>query len=447
MLATKLNRKSSSIPEKVLGNTVLCIGELCATLREQAIASLHDVVPSLLKLMKISQCSSIDLTLMSLVIAITRISEHLAQFLSPYLTQSIIQLSRIYTEVQDMSLDTKTENLLTKFKNLWQIWAKKVPSRVIIPAINDSYEQIMDKKNVKAIGPVMELAAASFGCVSPEEFLSIENSWTEFFIKTVQFRCNNFENNETNATILNAVEEKITKAFSALVAKLTEVGFRSLYFKIQSWAFSDCGNKQRLITFFKLSHAVSVELKSLFVLFTSDIIIPASELLKSSNVLGIENNEENLLILEYILKTICNICLFDSQKFINEFRFNILMEPIVDLVENHLVTRNTTLKTVLCDTIIELGVVVADDTLWKKLNLYLLEKTRRDDVELKIFVLTTSVELARRLGEDYAQLVPETIPFFAEMMESDIDEVVAATQGALKSLEKIVGEDLQKYFN
>lgn len=451
VLTNKLKKVNTLISEKVLGNIALCIGELCANLRAQAIALLPDVVPTFLKLIKNSQCVSADLTLISLVFGLTRISEALAEFLSPYLTEAIIQLSRIYTEALDLPTESRVESLLAKLKSLWQIWAKQVPSRVIIPAINESYEEIVQMNSVKAIGPIMDLAVACFGSLSQQEFLTLQSSLTEFFVKALQFRCNNSNNPTIDQESLNVVEEKVTKAFSALILKLSETSFRPLYYKIQNWAFSEGASKQRLITFFKLSHVVSKSLKSLYVLFANDIIEPAAKLLRNSNALfshevNFVSESENLLLIEFILKTIRNICLFDSQKFINEHRFNTLMEPIVDQVENNLVMKNEALKNVLKDAIVELGVVVADDTLWKQLNLHLLEKTRRDDTELKMFALSTTVELAQRLGEDYAQLLPETIPFFAEMMESDVEEVVKAVQKALQDLEKVVGEDLQKHF-
>lgn len=82
----------------------------------------------------------------------------------------------------------------------------------------------------------------------------------------------------------------------------------------------------------------------------------------------------------------------------------------------------------------------------KQLTIVFFNTFLKNNLISRIFTLQICIEVARRLGEDFLQLLPETIPFFAELMESDVHEVERAVQRALQDLEKIVGEDLQKYF-
>jgi len=56
------------------------------------------------------------------------------------------------------------------------------------------------------------------------------------------------------------------------------------------------------------------------------------------------------------------------------------------------------------------------------------------------------VEIARKLGEDFMPLLPETVPFLAEMLEDEDEDTEKCAQNAVRTLEEILGEPLQKYF-
>uniref|UniRef100_A0A336KP64 HEAT repeat-containing protein 1 n=1 Tax=Culicoides sonorensis TaxID=179676 RepID=A0A336KP64_CULSO len=443
-----------TICDKVLGTLVLCVAELCSTLKVQAISYLPKIMPVILKVLDSQNASKPDLVLLSIVAAISKIVESLVQFLSPYLTQLIIQLSRVYTEALACTHpDVKVNNLLGKMKTVWHYLATNVPSRVIIPAINGSYKDIVKKHSFRAVGPVMDLVTECFDHIPQQEFATLQNELSSFFVKALQFRCDRRVVTEgVTEKDMEIVEEHVIRAFTALILKLSESSFRPLYFKIHNWALVETSaSRERGITFFKLSNAISEALKGLFVLFASDLIEPMSKLLKQTNAttnveLYYETPEKNLTLIEYILKTLKSICINDTQKFMNAHRFGLLMEPLANTVTNSLLTDKEDIKTLLRETIGSFTVAVADDSLWKQLNLYLLEKMRGAEPELKIYILQVCLEIARRLGEDYLQLLPETIPFFAELMESDDFDVERSVQRALQELETIVGEDLQKYF-
>jgi len=51
-----------------------------------------------------------------------------------------------------------------------------------------------------------------------------------------------------------------------------------------------------------------------------------------------------------------------------------------------------------------------------------------------------------KLGEDYLALLSEAIPFLAELLEDDVNEVEAAALSIIVHMEEILGEPLQKYF-
>lgn len=56
------------------------------------------------------------------------------------------------------------------------------------------------------------------------------------------------------------------------------------------------------------------------------------------------------------------------------------------------------------------------------------------------------MEIARKLGEDFMPLLPETVPFLAELLEDEDESTEKHAQESVRNLEEILGEPLQKYF-
>lgn len=51
----------------------------------------------------------------------------------------------------------------------------------------------------------------------------------------------------------------------------------------------------------------------------------------------------------------------------------------------------------------------------------------------------------RKIGENFAPLLPESIPFLAELMEDENQDVEKAVKQTIREVEKATGESLDKY--
>jgi U3 small nucleolar RNA-associated protein 10 len=114
----------------------------------------------------------------------------------------------------------------------------------------------------------------------------------------------------------------------------------------------------------------------------------------------------------------------------------------------------------------QMAVTAGTDVIWKPLNTQVLLKTREDRAATRIAALQTVEEFYQRLGEEFLVLLPETIPFLAELMEGkcittplqqvhnvyllgfidDDPAVERLTQQVIAVIERYLGESLQKYF-
>lgn len=308
----------------------------------------------------------------------------------------------------------------------------------------------MEEEFYEPISYLMKLPIECFTVSTKFEFKPVHQELTELFLKALEFRST--LSSHANQELVNQVEEDIINAFVAWVLKLSEGSFRPLYHKIYDWAIrNDQSKRENAITYFILSNKISQSLKSLFVLFASDFIEDAAELLNKCNQSKSENEPSSslftdVLLIKNIVSTLYNVFLYDSAKFVTPHRFDILMQPLVDQCENPLIIEDEEMVRDYIACVSQLAVAVSNDVSWKQLNYQILLKTRSTVPEVKVISFNCCVEIARKLGEEFSTLLPETVPFISELMEDDNLKVEANTKRGVQELEKIIGESLQKYF-
>lgn len=100
----------------MLASAVLCVAELCGSMRIHAIQSLNKFAPAIIRLLK-THChqESPDVVVVSIVSALHKIVESVGNFLSMYLDQLLTELTRL------RSLYTDTEHPKVRKKYFYGI--------------------------------------------------------------------------------------------------------------------------------------------------------------------------------------------------------------------------------------------------------------------------------------------------------------------------------------
>ena len=85
------------------------------------------------------------------------------------------------------------------------------------------------------------------------------------------------------------------------------------------------------------------------------------------------------------------------------------------------------------------------DVRWRPLNHAVLMVTRNEMPRARLSALEAILAIVDSLQEEYLSLLPESLPFLAELLEDDDYVVEARAAAALKRLEELSGEDLKDY--
>nr|XP_020013060.1 HEAT repeat-containing protein 1 isoform X3 [Castor canadensis] len=437
--------------KNVLGSALLCIAEVASTLEALAIPQLPSLMPSLLAAVKsTSEPVHSEVCLLSALAALHKVVETLLHFISPYLEGVLSQVIHLEKITSGMGSTSQGSIRLTSLK---KTLATQLSPRVLLPAISKTYKQI--KRNWKNyMGPFMSILQEHIAMMKKEELLSHQSQLTTFFLEALDFRS---QHSEDDLEEVGKTESYVIACLVAMVVKLSEATFRPLFFKLFDWAKTEDAPKDRLLTFYNLADCIAEKLKGLFTLFAGHLVKPFADTLNQVNVTKTDeaffdseyDPEKCCLLLQFVLSCLYKIFLYDTQHFLSKERAEALMMPLVDQLENRLggeerfqerVTRH------LIPCIAQFSVAMADDSLWKPLNYQILLKTRDSSPKVRFAALITVLALAEKLKENYIVLLPESIPFLAELMEDECEEVEHQCQKTIQQLEATLGEPLQSYF-
>lgn len=435
----KVTKSVQEVPVgPLLGTFVLCIAELVSSLKTKAISSFALIIPTVITVLhKLNDISVMadGALLPSILTGLLRIISELKNFLSPYLVPLIYELALLSATCDGNSTD-ENDNYKSIIKIKFQQLGEKlseIPGRILEPALSNTLVEIVKNLKFTAFQYVLNIGKNSFKNAMTEEF-------TTFLLKSLDFCCftHQSENIETSL-----VESSVISAISEIALKCSESTFRTFYHKLHEWKNGE-NNDIRVFIYFKLLNALSSELKGLYLLFAGNLIPTANSILTECKT---NTLKEKTLLIQSIVSTLSNVFKYDTINFTTKERFEIIMNPLIDLLEAvDLEDYNNVCQHYVIPCISNLIAAVTDDTLWKDINCQIMLKARHRLPEVRSVCIDTTLAVAERLGENFLPLLPDSIPFLAELMEDEQEEIEQKTRKAIQQMEKYVNEPIESYF-
>ncbi|CAF0927557.1 unnamed protein product [Adineta ricciae] len=430
----------------------LCLAELCATLKVYSVAELPSFMPHVLQTYESDSIFKNELLLTSVTACLSKLVRTLCNYLTPYLPSIIKRTCTLLTHASSQND--------TRLRTMWSHLALHVPHRLLFPILFD----VIDKNEFQLndLEPLMALLKQSLSIATLDELSNNYTLLKQLFLKLFTLRTLHTKKMAPNQ--MNIYEDHIFDCFAELVMRLSEETFRPLFYTIYEWAVYNEPPPEYTLTFYRLTFILSKKLKGLFTLFAGHIIQHSANVLNqlnSSKTAGESSDEfkitfrkkyaeeSQLELINGILSTISNLCLFDSVGFITDDRFQILLMPVVDQLNNFTSNENYSqwIQQYVSPCIVNLTAATKEEALWRQIHYQILMKTRSDVSKVRLATLNVLQELSRKLGMNYQGLLPEAIPFMAELMEDANDEVEKTCHRVIVDMESTLGESLQDYFN
>lgn len=434
---------------QLVSSSLLCIAEAINILRAHSIPFLSRLVPLIIQMMSgFETGDSSNLHLLCTVTSTQKVVEVLPNFISPYVQDILHQVIRL-----SCNKDDEKTQLNLRLKSCRQTLSRKLPIRVLLPALTQTYG-VVESTNPSSVVPLMTILEDHISSSSKEDILGQHSNITAFFQEALDFRT---KHSEVGLDEILILEKSIISAVLMHVMKLSENTFRPMYFKFFDWANHNEAPHSRLITFYHLSDSIAEKLRSIFSLFAGHIVSNCAELLDNNNTAkaeelfftGDDRKKKGCLLIQLILSCLQKCFVHDKGAFVNKERFELLSQPLIDELENDFSDDEVYQEMVssyLAPCITAMMASVKDQGIWQPLNYQLLLKMRHSSAKVRFAALVVLDNIHQTLKENYLSLLPETIPFLAELMEDESEEVEHKCQEVVRELEKTLGEPLQKHF-
>lgn len=449
---------SKSIAQRVLTSALLVVAESVVALKAHCVTHIKQLLPMILRLLHGEIHADSEHLLLATVTATHKLLTYVPQFLSPYMVKMICGICQLSAVTEAESSKTKESHLETRLNGIREMVVKNIEPRILVPIFKECY-QVLSGDKTEALPTLMMLVEELVGHIDGKVLSNHKAQFLELFKETFDLRA---EKGMTK--IIYKIEDCVNAALSRFMLRLNEKENISIFLSLQQWAVDATKeNPLRLITFYRFALHLSGTLKVLFIKakLADKLYTHAASLLERNNSLNHDDTifdssdvgkESTCELIAVVLDTLTKIFLYDSVGFTNQERFNIMVKPLVDQLENCIggdLAYEDRITNNLIPCIIKFTVAVGDDSLWKDLNRQILLRVRNDDQPKVILgALSTFESLVDSQGEDYLQpLLADTMPYISEVLESLDSDVEDKTRNIFNKMEAILGDNLRAYLD
>ncbi|KAG2392219.1 hypothetical protein C9374_012471 [Naegleria lovaniensis] len=409
------------------------------------------------------------------------------KFISPYLKQimNILLSTRI--------IHSSNKKIAQKSSDVLFFLATNAETRHILEPVFSSLDACVSFGHES----VVKLMTVVYEIVNVMDVKAVENFHTritEFFLQALDLR----RRRKFDRKILETVEKSISSSLEVLVLKLNEDQLKSVLRQMIDWSreavndeetknYLDYGDNKlappdaaRLIAFYKAMISFNMKLSFLFVPYYGYLWQNMIRDLKSISGDHDEDDEdedddheshqnskkrklkelttkkqpklcvisstEDRVQLAYLILNCLSLCfLNDREAFVqSNDRFEHLIEPLAKLIEQEDVCEKN--YELISKTFGALASVVNQQQ-WKPLQYQVLQRTKHESSIVKRTAIACIAAFYEHVGKEFIIMLPEMMPYVAELLESDDEEVLKDTRGIVLTIEQKTGEEISHFLS
>ncbi|XP_042063624.1 uncharacterized protein At3g06530-like [Salvia splendens] len=418
--------------------------------------------------------SSEHFLFMSILLTLETVITKLAGFLNPYLGD-ILKLVVLHP----LSFSPADQKLKLKADFVRKLITDKIPVRLLLPHVLSIYNDAF-KSGDSSLLIVFEMLGNLVGSMNRSSVGAYHAKVFDLCLLALDIR----HQNPATVQNISSVEEYVLNAIVTLTMKLTETMFRPLFVKTIEWSGINLeGDEEhpesangRAISFYSLVNKLAESHRSLFVPYFKYFLDGCVRFLLDAEVMntGLSqkkkkaklNNKTKVKdgelsspmwhLRALILSSLHKCFLYDTgnSKFLGSSNFQVLLKPLVsqlvveppvDIDSHPDVPSIEEVDNSLIACIGQMAVTAGSDLLWKPLNHEVLMQTRSEKIRARMLGLRIIKHFVEKLKEEFLVFLPETIPFFGELLEDSVLPVKSLAQEILKEMESMSGESLREY--
>lgn len=418
------------------------------------------------------------------------------QFLAPYLSK-ILQVLLLPSL---LSTNTSNQQVLLSIDGSLMNLCNLVELRHLLPNVVGAYDFVLDQGDIST-EKLFSVVSTIVSSLTPASLRLYLAQLARFYVMALDMR----RVHAQQLKDLDAVEDDMLDGLVQFILKLSEKQLKPLFLKICEWSQAKLpashaaatGAMARRVVFFKLLIKLSDNLRGIFVPYYAHVLenltqalVESREVLSHKSKTSAQDNEDtesddddfftredepatkkkklvngkatqtaaaadsvpretHFLVLRTAVAALNGCFVHDSEGFMEKERFDLIMSPLVDVADILKAETSLEAKTFVFDEVVSclanLAWAAKSDLLWKPLHYAVLMKSRSDVASVRLATLKTIEKCYQVIGDEFLAMLPESIPFLAELMEDNDAEVERTCHQVIKQIEEISGESLDQY--
>lgn len=421
----------------VLVSAVCCINSACQHLGARMIGHFSRILPILFsKCEHVIQENSTDEKSIMLQYATFALVSGLIQRIPSF-------MGSVSKRVMELVLMSKIDR--GPLENLMALIVEKIDAQTVMGAFISTWDNA-----VQGGLPAIDLFLRHFDSVieqSPKKDIAAKASP----LITLLLRCfgvravGRFNPNE-----VNHIESRVVSSGVAVVLKLNDKVFRSLFVRMARWAFegesagvASMAEPLRHVVFLKFLVRLLGDLKSIVTNYFGYVLEPITKILatESDDGYGVHDLTRKLIYQSLILSFASD----HDDFWQSPSRFDLILDGLlVKLDQEH-----TIHGALLVKALVGLAETCSSQQHRKNINDGLAARVVPScSSPTKIWAIKTLSSLYTKLGEEWIAVLPQFVPLIAELLDDDDEQVEMEVRKKLVPvIEDVLGESLDKYLS
>jgi len=444
--------------EQIQASAVICVATNCISVGVNVLAHLPVFFPKILAILAHSVTSEASTTpeesrlllTMSTLSALEVCLRHLPSFLSSYLPSMLLLLLR------GSLLQHSHTQVIEKVQLLLGLVSEKIKTRKIVSALIEVFQSMetSEEHTAASYRQLFQVLGAVCKQITNTKISQYYASIVKFFMSAFDLRVKLQGKWSLKKTY--GVEEAMIEAFISFILKLNEILFKPVFLKLRDWSqiATQPYAANRKAFFYKLVNRLATSLNVVLVPMFAYLLDDMMKLLQHPESLLVTEGEEmhafqvepQALVTEAIQESVHALgqCFeYNESKFVTKERFEMVVGPLVQTLEYH---KHPYLDyDVIVPSLVfclgQLAATVRNQLLWKPLQNQVLMQTRHDSAKVRYAALLVIQEFYRQLGEEFLPMLPESIPFIAELIEDSNEEVERLCQEIIAQVDEFLGDE------
>lgn len=299
------------------------------------------------------------------------------------------------------------------------------------------------------LGLYLNSVKSTIDSIDKKGATSQSSLFMKWLIKSFGFRTEYGEEKFSDNTV-HSIESSFHQCGLAYVMKLNDKNFRPLFASLVRWAVSGEGSVveasevSRLEAFFKFFNKLQDNLKSIITSYFSYLLDPTIAILKRFESGDLK--ETNLR--RIVLHGLGSSFKYDQDDYWSHLlRFETMVAPLLGQLGNIEPTIGKHLVKTISFFVSNVSSDEYNDTLVKTLVRY-ISNEYENTLNTKIWTIRVLKAVFQKMGEQWLSYLPTFIPYIAELLEDDDEEVeMEVRKDLVRVIENILGEPLDRYLN